>query len=75
MAQIAFPVLARTAGADELFALRQRMVQLLTVVLFPLLALLAAAGAGRRALALRARVGAGRACRRRSSPRRRGDRL
>jgi O-antigen/teichoic acid export membrane protein len=40
MTQIAFPVLSRTAGADELFALRRRMVQLLTVVLFPLLATL-----------------------------------
>ena len=40
MTQIAFPVLARTAGTDELFALRRRMVRLLTVVLFPLLALL-----------------------------------
>lgn len=40
MTQMAFPVLARTAGEDELLALRQRMVQLLTVVLFPLLAIL-----------------------------------
>lgn len=40
MTQMAFPVLARTAGQDELLALRQRMVQLLTVVLFPLLAML-----------------------------------
>jgi O-antigen/teichoic acid export membrane protein len=37
MTQMAFPVLARTAGAEEMFALRQRMVQLLTVVVFPLL--------------------------------------
>lgn len=40
MTQMAFPVLARTAGNEELLALRQRMVQLLTVVLFPLLAML-----------------------------------
>lgn len=40
MTQMAFPVLARTAGPEELLALRQRMVQLLTVVLFPLLAVL-----------------------------------
>jgi lipopolysaccharide exporter len=41
MNQIAFPVLARTGGADEMQALRQRMAQLLTVVLFPLLVVLA----------------------------------
>jgi O-antigen/teichoic acid export membrane protein len=40
VAQIAFPVLARTAGPDELLALRQRMVQLLAVLVFPLLAML-----------------------------------
>jgi lipopolysaccharide exporter len=40
MTQIAFPILSRTVGADEMLALRQRMVRLLTVVLFPLLALL-----------------------------------
>jgi lipopolysaccharide exporter len=40
MTQMAFPVLSRTAGQDELLVLRQRMVQLLTVVLFPLLAIL-----------------------------------
>lgn len=40
MSQMAFPVLARTAGHEEMFALRRRMVQLLTVVLFPLLAML-----------------------------------
>ena len=40
MSQMAFPVLARTAGWDEMVALRRRMVQLLTVVVFPLLALL-----------------------------------
>ncbi len=40
MTQMAFPVLARTAGQEQLLALRQRMVQLLTVVLFPLLAIL-----------------------------------
>jgi PST family polysaccharide transporter len=41
MTQMAFPVLARTAGPEALFELRHRMVQLLSVVLFPLLALLA----------------------------------
>jgi lipopolysaccharide exporter len=40
MTQIAFPILSRTAGPDEMLALRQRMVRLLTVVLFPLLAVL-----------------------------------
>jgi lipopolysaccharide exporter len=40
MTQMAFPVLARTAGHDEMLALRRRMVQLLTVTLFPLLVLL-----------------------------------
>jgi O-antigen/teichoic acid export membrane protein len=37
MNQVAFPVLSRTAGMDELFHLRHRMVRLLTVVLFPAL--------------------------------------
>lgn len=37
MAQMAFPVLARTAGTAEMFAMRGRMVQLLTVVSFPML--------------------------------------
>jgi PST family polysaccharide transporter len=40
MGTMAFPVLARTAGRAEMLELRRRMVQLLTVVLFPLLALL-----------------------------------
>jgi lipopolysaccharide exporter len=40
MAHMAFPVLARAEGPEAMFALRRRMVQLLTVVLFPLLALL-----------------------------------
>jgi PST family polysaccharide transporter len=40
MAQIAFPVLSRTAGHEELQALRQRMVQLLAVIVYPLLAFL-----------------------------------
>lgn len=40
MVQIAFPVLARTEGREELLELRQRMVRLQTVVLFPLLAML-----------------------------------
>jgi O-antigen/teichoic acid export membrane protein len=38
MTQVAFPVLSRTAGVEEMFELRQRMVRLLTVVIFPLLA-------------------------------------
>lgn len=37
MSSVAFPVLARTAGTDEMFELRGRMVRLLTIVLFPLL--------------------------------------
>ena len=37
MTQVALPVLARTAGADEMFALRRRMVRMLTMVVFPLL--------------------------------------
>jgi O-antigen/teichoic acid export membrane protein len=37
MTTIATPVLARTAGHDELFALRRRMVRMLTMVVFPLL--------------------------------------
>jgi O-antigen/teichoic acid export membrane protein len=40
MSQMAFPVLARTTGQDQMIVLRRRMVQLLTVVLFPLLAML-----------------------------------
>ena len=40
MVQVGFPVLSRTAGTEELLALRQRMVRLQTVVLFPLLAML-----------------------------------
>ncbi|HEY4096000.1 MAG TPA: oligosaccharide flippase family protein [Baekduia sp.] len=36
MSYFGFPVLARTAGMDELLALRQRMVRLTTVMLFPL---------------------------------------
>jgi O-antigen/teichoic acid export membrane protein len=40
MTQMAFPVLARTAGPEEMFALRRRMVRLLTVVVFPPLACL-----------------------------------
>ena len=37
MTTVAFPVLARTAGADEMFLLRRRMVRLLTMTVFPLL--------------------------------------
>jgi O-antigen/teichoic acid export membrane protein len=40
MTQVAFPVLARTASAAEMFALRRRMTRLLAVILFPLLSLL-----------------------------------
>jgi lipopolysaccharide exporter len=40
MTQMAFPVLARTENAASMLALRRRMVQLLTVMLFPLLVLL-----------------------------------
>lgn len=40
MTTVAFPVLARTAGADEMFVLRRRMVRLLTVTVFPLLVML-----------------------------------
>jgi PST family polysaccharide transporter len=40
MTQMAFPVLARTEGADQMLELRRRMVRLLTLVTFPLLALL-----------------------------------
>jgi O-antigen/teichoic acid export membrane protein len=39
--QIAFPLLSRTASVEEMFALRLRMVRLLTVTVFPLLAGLA----------------------------------
>jgi O-antigen/teichoic acid export membrane protein len=41
MTQMAFPMLARTDGDEQMHALRRRMVQLLTVVLFPLLVALA----------------------------------
>jgi PST family polysaccharide transporter len=37
MTSVAFPVLARTASDDEMFALRRRMVRMLTIALFPLL--------------------------------------
>ena len=37
VAQVAFPVLARTVDAEAMFELRRRMVRLLTVALFPLL--------------------------------------
>ena len=40
VSQVAFPVLARTEGIEELLVLRQRMVRLLAVLVFPLLALL-----------------------------------
>jgi O-antigen/teichoic acid export membrane protein len=38
---MAFPILARTAGEEAVSVLRARMIQLLSVLLFPLLALLA----------------------------------
>jgi PST family polysaccharide transporter len=41
MAQVAFPVLARTAGRQEMLLMRQRMVQLLAAVVFPCLVILA----------------------------------
>jgi O-antigen/teichoic acid export membrane protein len=41
MTQVGFPVLARTRSAAEMAHLHRRMVHLLTIVLFPLLALLA----------------------------------
>ena len=40
MSQMAFPVLARASGREEMLALRRRMVQTLTVILFPLLTML-----------------------------------
>jgi O-antigen/teichoic acid export membrane protein len=40
MTSVAFPVLARTSDPEEMFALRRRMVRILAIVLFPLLALL-----------------------------------
>jgi O-antigen/teichoic acid export membrane protein len=40
MYTIAFPVLSRSASQADMFALRRRMVRLLTVVIFPLLAFL-----------------------------------
>jgi PST family polysaccharide transporter len=40
MSQLAFPVLARTADKEQMLALRRRMVQMLTVILFPALVLL-----------------------------------
>ena len=40
MTSIAFPILARTAGDEEMLALRRRMVRLLAIVVFPLLAML-----------------------------------
>ncbi len=36
--QVAFPVLSRAASAEDMFALRLRMVRLLTLLVFPLLA-------------------------------------
>lgn len=41
MAQIAFPVLARTSNSEQMYVLRRRMVRLLTVCVFPLLGFLA----------------------------------
>ena len=41
MTQVGFPVLARTRDSDELTRLHRHMVRMLTIVLFPMLALLA----------------------------------
>ena len=41
MTTVAFPVLARSSGPDELQELRGQMIRVLTAVLFPLLAMLA----------------------------------
>jgi O-antigen/teichoic acid export membrane protein len=41
MTTVAFPVLSRTAGAEQLQELRSQMVRVLTAVLFPMLAILA----------------------------------
>jgi O-antigen/teichoic acid export membrane protein len=38
MTQMAFPVLSRAASTEDMFALRLRMVRILTVLIFPLLA-------------------------------------
>jgi O-antigen/teichoic acid export membrane protein len=40
MSQVAFPMLARTLNASDMFALRERMARVATVAVFPLLALL-----------------------------------
>lgn len=40
MNQVAFPMLSRTLNDSEMFALRERMVRLVTTCVFPLLALL-----------------------------------
>lgn len=37
MAQMAFPVLSRTEDADAMFALRHRMIRLVTAIIFPML--------------------------------------
>src|SRR3954470_13078780 len=41
MTQMAFPVFSRTTDGDAMYALRRRMVRLLTIVVFPLLTCLA----------------------------------
>jgi lipopolysaccharide exporter len=41
MTQVGFPVLSRTSSATELTAIHRQMVRLLTIILFPLLVLLA----------------------------------
>ena len=74
MTQMAFPVLARTADADAMFALRRRMVRLLTVVVFPALVLLVLLAPGGRPLVVRRGVGAGRAADADPRRRRRRDR-
>jgi PST family polysaccharide transporter len=40
MSQVAFPMLSRTLNDDEMFALRERLIRVVTAVVFPLLAML-----------------------------------
>ena len=59
MTQVGFPVLSRTSSTDELTQLYRQMVRLLTIVLFPLLVLLAITRARARPVPLRASLGRG----------------
>ena len=70
MTQMAFPVLARTEDADAMFALRRRMVRLLTVMVFPAPRPARRHRAGPHPVAVRPGVGAGGAAD--PDPRRRG---